>query len=117
MIEDLRRLLAGTFLANAPICPLSNITGEGFEGFFDALNEVVGACEDRPSSGLFRVWVEDVFTDSRPRHRHHRHPHARPVRIGRPADAAAIGPGRPCAPDAGLWRRRDAKRARANASR
>lgn len=60
--EDLRRLLAGTFLAQAPICPLSNITGEGFDNFFDTLNQVVAACEDRSSSGLFRVWVEDVFT-------------------------------------------------------
>jgi selenocysteine-specific elongation factor len=62
VVEDLRRLLAGTFLANAPIAPISNITGEGFEGFFDALNLVVAACEDRPSGGVFRVWVEDVFT-------------------------------------------------------
>jgi selenocysteine-specific elongation factor len=62
VIEDLRRLLAGTFLAKAPVCPLSNLTGEGFEGFFDALNEVVAACEERPSTGLFRLWVEDVFT-------------------------------------------------------
>lgn len=60
--NDLRRLLAGTFLASAPICPLSNISGKGFEGFFDALNEVVAACQDRSSSGLFRLWVEDVFT-------------------------------------------------------
>jgi selenocysteine-specific elongation factor len=59
---DLRRLLADTFLADAPICPISNISGEGFEGFFHALNQVVGTCEDRPSSGIFRVWVEDVFT-------------------------------------------------------
>ena len=62
VIEDLRRLLAGTFLANAPVCPLSNITGEGFEGFFDALNEAVASCQERPASGLFRLWVEDVFT-------------------------------------------------------
>jgi selenocysteine-specific elongation factor len=62
VIEDLRRLLAGTFLANAPICPVSNITGEGYEGFFDALNQVVDACEDRSSAGIFRVWVEDVFS-------------------------------------------------------
>ncbi len=62
VIEDLRQLLAGTFLANAPICPLSNITGEGFDGFFDALNQVVASCEERSSSGLFRLWVEDVFT-------------------------------------------------------
>jgi selenocysteine-specific elongation factor len=62
VIEDLRRLLAGTFLENAPISPISNITGEGYEGFFDALNQVVTACEDRSSAGVFRVWVEDVFT-------------------------------------------------------
>lgn len=62
VIQDLRRLLAKTFLAEAPICPLSNVTGEGFDGFFDALNEVVAQCENRPCSGWFRVWVEDVFT-------------------------------------------------------
>jgi selenocysteine-specific elongation factor len=62
VIEDLRRLLAGTFLADAPIAPISNITGEGYEGFFDALNQVVAGCEDRSSAGVFRVWVEDVFT-------------------------------------------------------
>ena len=62
VIEDLRRLLAGTFLANAPICPVSNITGEGYEDFFAALNCVVDACEERSSAGMFRVWVEDVFT-------------------------------------------------------
>jgi selenocysteine-specific elongation factor len=62
VIKDLRRLLAKTFLAEAPICPLSNVTGEGFDGFFDALNDVVAKCEDRPCSGWFRMWVEDVFT-------------------------------------------------------
>ncbi|MGP8052664.1 MAG: selenocysteine-specific translation elongation factor [Limisphaerales bacterium] len=62
VIQDLKRLLSNTFLVEAPICPLSNITGEGFDGFFDALNEVVARCEDRPCSGWFRMWVEDVFT-------------------------------------------------------
>ena len=62
VIQDLRRLLAKTFLADAPVCPMSNITGEGFDGFFDSLNDVVAACENRPSSGWFRLWVEDVFT-------------------------------------------------------
>ncbi len=61
VIRELRRLLANTFLANAPICPISNVTGEGFDGFFDSLNQTVQACEDRPCDGLFRVWVEDTF--------------------------------------------------------
>jgi selenocysteine-specific elongation factor len=62
VMRDLRQLLVGTFLADAPICPISNVTGEGFDGFFETLNEVVGDCEDRPCHGWFRTWVEDVFT-------------------------------------------------------
>jgi selenocysteine-specific elongation factor len=62
VIQDLRRLLADTFLANAPICPISNITCEGFDDFFDALNKAVEACGDRPCAGPFRMWVEDAFT-------------------------------------------------------
>lgn len=62
VISELHRLLTGTFLAEAPICPISNITGEGFDVFFDTLNEVVQHCEDRSSAGIFRLWVEDVFT-------------------------------------------------------
>jgi selenocysteine-specific elongation factor len=62
VIQDLRRLLTETFLADAPICPISNITGEGYDGFFDSLNQVVNACGDRECNGLFRMWVEDAFT-------------------------------------------------------
>lgn len=59
---SLRQLLAGTFLERAPIRPISNLTGEGYDGFYDRLNEIVSQCQDRPCRGLFRVWVEDVFT-------------------------------------------------------
>jgi selenocysteine-specific elongation factor len=62
VIQDLRRLLAETFLADAPICPISNITGEGFDTFFDSLNAAVEACGNRSCDGLFRLWVEDAFT-------------------------------------------------------
>ena len=62
VIGSLRPLLAGTFMEQAPVCPISNITGEGFDGFYDTLNEVVNACDDRSCSGVFRLWVEDVFT-------------------------------------------------------
>jgi selenocysteine-specific elongation factor len=62
VIRELKRMLAATFLAQAPVCPVSTVTGEGYGEFYDVLNRVVGACEDRPCHGLFRVWVEDVFT-------------------------------------------------------
>jgi selenocysteine-specific elongation factor len=62
VVKEVRGLLHGTFLERAPICPLSNLTGEGYENFFDALNQVTDACDAKPSSGFFRVWIEDVFT-------------------------------------------------------
>ena len=59
--DDVRGFVAGTFLADAPICPISNITGEGFDGFFTALNVAVAQCEGRHSTGLFRLWIERSF--------------------------------------------------------
>ncbi len=59
--EDVRDFVAGTFLADAPICPISNITGEGFDGFFGALDDAVDACRPPDLTGLFRLWVERVF--------------------------------------------------------
>jgi selenocysteine-specific elongation factor len=61
VVDDVRGLLAGTFLENAPICPVSNITGEGYDNLLEKLNQAVAACPDRDTSGLFRVWIEDVY--------------------------------------------------------
>jgi selenocysteine-specific elongation factor len=60
--QDVRGLLQGTFLEHALICPLSNLGGQGYEGFFEALNQAAEACEAKTGSGFFRVWVEDVFS-------------------------------------------------------
>ncbi|HOW63705.1 MAG TPA: selenocysteine-specific translation elongation factor [Candidatus Paceibacterota bacterium] len=62
VLEDIRKLLRGTFLEQAPVCPLSNLTGEGYEGFFDALNLLTSQCEPRSETGYFRAWVEDVHS-------------------------------------------------------
>ena len=59
--EEISDFVRGTFLAGAPICPVSSITGEGFEGFLEALNAAVDSCEPRECGGLFRLWVERSF--------------------------------------------------------
>lgn len=59
--DDVRRAVQGTFLAAAPICPVSNVTGEGYEQFFADLNAVADRCEGREASGLFRLWIERRF--------------------------------------------------------
>ncbi|MEX0774180.1 MAG: selenocysteine-specific translation elongation factor [Phycisphaeraceae bacterium] len=61
---ELRDFLKGTFLADAPICPMSNLTGAGFDEFFAALEQQVSACVPRPGAdrGPLRQWVERSFT-------------------------------------------------------
>jgi len=60
--DDVRGFVAGTFLEDAPICPVSNITGQGFLEFMAAMNKAVDSCESRQIDGLFRLWVERSFS-------------------------------------------------------
>ncbi len=60
--EEVREFLKGAFLESAPILPVSNVTFEGYEAFFAALNQVVGQVRPHPQAGVFRVWVERVFS-------------------------------------------------------
>ena len=56
--------LRGTFLENAPILPLSNITGEGFDPFLEALWALVQSIEPRRLDGVFRLPLERGFSIS-----------------------------------------------------
>jgi selenocysteine-specific elongation factor len=60
--EEIRKFLLGTFLEGAPILPLSNITGEGFDGFYEALKSLVGAISPRTADRVFRLPVERAFS-------------------------------------------------------
>jgi len=60
-VDEVSGFLAGTFLEDAPVCPVSNITGVGFDGFFSALNAAVDAAEAHTDEGLFRLWIERSF--------------------------------------------------------
>lgn len=59
--EEVSSFLQGTFLEDAPVCPISNITGAGFDGFFTALNQAVDSAEAHEDEGLFRLWIERSF--------------------------------------------------------
>ena len=60
-VDEVKGFLRGTFLDGAPVCPISNITGEGFDGFFGALNRAVAECTPRQITGPFKMWVERSF--------------------------------------------------------
>lgn len=60
--RQIEKFLAGTFLENAPILPVSNVTGEGFGAFTDALKSLVDAIEPKETEGIFRLPVERRFS-------------------------------------------------------
>lgn len=57
-----REYLQGTFLADAPICPVSSVTGEGFDAFYETLCRVVESIEPRRLDGVFRLPVDRAFS-------------------------------------------------------
>ena len=62
VIEELKDYLKGTFLENADICPMSNITGEGFDFFYQSLKKMINSIEPKSTEGVFRQPVEKFFS-------------------------------------------------------
>ncbi len=59
---EVRDFLTGTFLQDAPILPVSSITGEGFDTFYEALKKLVDTIEPKKTDGVFRLPVERTFS-------------------------------------------------------
>ena len=59
---ELADFLRGTFLEGSPIVPLSNVTGQGFDAFYEALAALVRSIRPKPADGVFRMPVEKVFS-------------------------------------------------------
>ena len=62
VLELTRDFLRGTFLEKAPICPISSITGEGFDGFYATLCKLMESVEPRRLDGVFRLPVDRAFS-------------------------------------------------------
>ncbi|MFN2147786.1 MAG: selenocysteine-specific translation elongation factor [Anaerolineales bacterium] len=62
VIEEVRELLQGTSLADAPILPVSAVTGAGLERLRDALQEVLARTPERPATGEPRLPVDRSFS-------------------------------------------------------
>ena len=60
--SDLEDFLRGTFLESAPVLPVSNVTGEGFDAFLETLFALVKKIEPRRIDGVFRVPVDRAFS-------------------------------------------------------
>jgi selenocysteine-specific elongation factor len=60
--EQIKKFLIGTFLEDAPILPVSNITGQGFNDFIEALEKMVAKVNPKKTDGVFRLPVERAFS-------------------------------------------------------
>ncbi len=62
VVEEVRELLAGSPLAEAPICPVSSITDEGIDTLRQTLVEVAGHAKRDHHPSPFRMCIDRVFT-------------------------------------------------------
>lgn len=60
--EDIRNYMMGSFLEDAPMLPVSSLTGQGLPELKSAMDAIVKKVPERTSSGLFRLPVDRVFT-------------------------------------------------------
>ncbi|MBI5361993.1 MAG: selenocysteine-specific translation elongation factor, partial [Planctomycetes bacterium] len=60
--EDVRSTLHGTFLEDAPILPLSSITGVGLDEFKRVLFRMASETPPRSDAGVFRMPIQRVFS-------------------------------------------------------
>lgn len=59
---ELKELLAGSFLADAPVVRVSSVTGEGIDELKAAIYAAVQKIQPRSSEGAFRMPVQRVFS-------------------------------------------------------
>ncbi|MCX5831857.1 MAG: selenocysteine-specific translation elongation factor [Deltaproteobacteria bacterium] len=60
--DDVREYLQGTFLASAPLVPVSAANGEGLPELLQAISNVTDQIEDDYDNGIFRLPIDRVFT-------------------------------------------------------
>jgi selenocysteine-specific elongation factor len=60
--EDVHMFLGGTFLEDAPIVPVSSLTGAGFPELLLTIGKMADEVEEGADVGLFRLPVDRVFT-------------------------------------------------------
>jgi selenocysteine-specific elongation factor len=59
---EVRELIAGSFLAGAPVVPVSSRTGRGLDELRGAIERVASAVHGRPTDGPSRLPIDRVFS-------------------------------------------------------
>lgn len=61
VVEEVRETVAGTFLADAPIVPVSSITGAGLDALRGAIAEAAARVPERAAGALARLPIDRSF--------------------------------------------------------
>ncbi len=61
-VEDVRDFVQKSFLKDALIITVSSLTNEGIENLIDEISKLVEEIPGRDDSGIFRMYVDRVFT-------------------------------------------------------
>jgi selenocysteine-specific elongation factor len=62
--EEIRDFLRGSFLDGCPVVRVSSVTGEGIEDLKRAITQTTSRHENRYDEGVFRLFVDRIFTVS-----------------------------------------------------
>ena len=60
--DDVVKFLKGTFLENAPVIPVSSLTGDGLSDLLKTVETIAEKVPDRQIGGPFRLPIDRVFT-------------------------------------------------------
>lgn len=60
--EDIKKLMADSFLENAPIATVSSTTGEGIDNLRKTLDELIAQTQTKKDRGIFRLPIDRCFT-------------------------------------------------------
>ncbi len=60
--NDIKKLMIGSFLENAPIVAVSNTTGEGIDNLKKILDELIAQTQVKKDRGIFRLPIDRCFT-------------------------------------------------------
>lgn len=60
--DEVKTLVRGTFLENAPVHAVSSLTGEGMDALVDTINRLVAETPPHDVAGVFRMPVQRIFS-------------------------------------------------------
>jgi selenocysteine-specific elongation factor len=63
-VEEVGLFVKGSFLDGCPVVAVSSKTGEGIQELKEALVSVTGSVEGRKNDGLFRMYIDRIFSVS-----------------------------------------------------